>query len=223
MMVRLPAVLSQSDVESVREKLAAAQWREGKGSAHGTARSAKHNLVVPGDDPASSAAGLVILDRLSGHEGFRSASMPRTVLPFVFCKYDQGMGYGAHLDLPLMGNGAGAIRTDISVTLFLSSPDEYEGGALVFDSEHGEQHIRGEVGEALLYPADALHRVETITRGSRVVAVTWIQSLIREPSQRRILSDLAHVARLLDASTDHHQQALKVRRTQYALLRMWTD
>ena len=221
--IRLPSLLAPADVQSVLDKLSGAVWQDGKQSAQGKARDAKTNLVVPAEDAASSAAGLFLLERLSRHERFRSLTLPRTVLPFTFCRYDPGMAYGTHLDLPMMGRGPGAIRTDISMTLFLGSPDEYDGGTLVFDSESGEQRIRGELGEAVLYPASALHRVETVLRGSRIVAITWIQSLVRDANRRRIVSDLSELAGRLDAHPDQHEQALIARKTQYELLRMWAD
>jgi PKHD-type hydroxylase len=207
MIARLPGLLSPADVATVLAQIAAAKWRDGKSSARGKARAAKHNLVIDAEDPASSAAGLLILDRLSQSDAFRAASFPRTVLPLVFCRYDEGMSYEDHLDTPLMGGDA-AIRTDLSMTLFLSEPDSYEGGDLVLDAEYGQQRIRGELGEAVLYPASSLHRVDVVSRGSRLVAVTWIQSMIRGASQRRMIANLASVANALDASPAQHEQAL---------------
>jgi PKHD-type hydroxylase len=223
MIARLPGLLSPTEVERVLEKLAGAEWTDGKSSAKGHARAGKRNLVVPAGDSASQLAGLAVLDHLSQSEAFRAASFPRTVLPLMFCRYDEGMSYSAHLDLPLMGSGPAAIRTDLSLTLFLSAPTSYDGGDLVIESELGEQRIRGELGEAVLYPSSTLHRVENVTRGSRLVAVTWLQSLLREPWQRRILADLARVADALGQQPDQQEHALRIRKTQYELLRMWVD
>ncbi|RYZ03066.1 MAG: Fe2+-dependent dioxygenase [Myxococcales bacterium] len=223
MIVTLPDLLDRSTLESVRQSLVGAPWQDGKGSAHGKAREAKHNLVVPVEHPVSVAAGRLLLERLSQHEGFKAAALPKVILPLKFCRYDTGMGYGDHLDLPLMGTATGGIRTDISVTVFLSEGSDYEGGDLVFESEYGTQRVRGQAGEAVLYPASTLHRVEPVVRGTRLVAISWIQSLVRDAAKRKLLFDLAQVATSLDASGSSAEEARTVRKSQFNLLRMWAE
>jgi PKHD-type hydroxylase len=223
MIITLPDLLDARTLDAVRQALTGAEWQDGKGSAHGKAREAKHNLVVPLEHPASVAAGRLVLERLSQHEGFRAAALPKVIMPLKFCRYDAGMGYGDHLDLPLMGTSSGGIRTDISVTVFLSDSADYEGGDLVFASDYGSQRVRGKAGEAVLYPASTLHRVDPVVRGTRLVAISWIQSLIRDPAKRRLVFDLAQVATALDASGKSDEHARTIRQSQFNLLRMWAE
>jgi PKHD-type hydroxylase len=223
MIVTLPDLLDRATLEATRQALVGADFQDGKSTAHGKARDAKHNLVVPGEHPASIAAGRIVLDRFARHDGFRAAALPKVILPLKFCRYDVGMGYGDHLDLPLMGAATGGIRTDISVTVFLSDSADYDGGDLVFESEYGTQRVRGRAGEAVLYPASTLHRVEPVLRGSRLVAISWIQSLVRDAAKRKIVFDLAQVATTLDASGHHDQEALTIRKSQFNLLRLWAE
>lgn len=223
MIITLPDLLDEPTLRSVRQALSAAPWQDGKSSAHGRARDAKNNLVVPLEHPASIAAGRFVLERLSQHEGFKAAALPKVIMPLKFCRYDAGMGYGDHLDLPLMGTASGGIRTDISVTVFLSDSADYEGGDLVFESDYGGQRVRGRAGEAVLYPASTLHRVEPVSRGSRLVAISWIQSLVRDPAKRKIVFDLAQVATELDASGGQDSQVRRVRQSQFNLLRLWAE
>src|SRR5665213_1716370 len=165
MIVTLPDLLDPPSLDAVRQALAGSPWQDGKSSAQGTARDAKHNLVVPLEHPSSLAAGRIVLDRLAQHEGFRAAALPKMILPLKFCRYDVGMSYGDHLDLPLMGTASGAVRADISMTVFLSDSSDYTGGDLVFDSDYGTHRVRGAAGEDVLYPASTVHRVEPIVRG----------------------------------------------------------
>jgi len=222
MIVTLPDLLDRPALEAVRQALKPAAWEDGKSSAHGKAREAKHNLVVPLEHAASVAAGRIVLERFSQHEGFRAAALPKVIMPLKFCRYDVGMGYGDHLDLPLMGTATGGIRTDISATVFLSDSGDYDGGDLVFESEYGTQRVRGQAGEAVLYPASTLHRVEPVVRGTRLVAITWIQSLVRDAAKRKIVFDLAQTATALDAAgNDPHSRT--IRQAQFNLLRMWAE
>lgn len=223
MIVTLPDLLDRPTLQSVRQALVGATWQDGKSSAQGKARDAKHNLVVPVEHAASVAAGRLVLERFSQHEGFKAAALPKVILPLKFCRYDTGMGYGDHLDLPLMGTATGGIRTDISVTVFLSDTADYDGGDLVFDSEYGTQRVRGQAGEAVLYPASTLHRVEPVSRGTRLVAISWIQSLVRDAAKRKIVFDLAQVATSLDATGQSDEQARIIRKSQFNLLRLWAE
>jgi PKHD-type hydroxylase len=223
MIVRLPRLLDGPSIESIFDRLKPAPWEDGKQTALGKSRLVKNNLVVPIEHDASKAASQLIVERLAKHEAFRAAALPKTVMPFRFCRYDEGMGYGSHLDLPLMVTSGGAIRSDISMTVFLSTSEDYDGGELVLESDYGEQRIKGLHGECVMYPAGTLHRVEPVTRGRRLVALTWIQSLVRDAGQRRILFDLAQVASGLDADEAQTQRAVLVRKAYYDLMRLWAE
>jgi PKHD-type hydroxylase len=221
--VRLPGLLDAATLENVTAKLEGAPWEDGKSTAHGRARDVKHNLVVPSEHEASRHAGRPILECLARHEGFRAAALPKTILPLKFCRYDAGMGYGAHLDLPMMGTARGAIRTDISMTIYLSDPDAYAGGDLVFETDYGVHRMRGGAGDAVLYPASTLHAVEPVEHGTRLVAITWVQSAVRDPAQRRILFDIAQVATALETEDARAEEVLKLRKSHYNLLRAWAE
>jgi PKHD-type hydroxylase len=223
MIVTLPDLLDPPSLDAVRQALVGAPWQDGKGSAHGKAREAKHNLVVPLEHATSASAGRLVLERFSQHDGFRAAALPKVIMPLKFCRYDTGMGYGDHLDLPLMGTASGGIRTDISVTIFLSDSADYDGGDLVFASDYGTHRVRGRAGEAVLYPASTLHRVDPVTRGTRLVAITWIQSLVRDAAKRRLVFDLAQVATALDAAGTNDEHARTIRQAQFNLLRLWAE
>jgi len=221
--IRLPELLDTESVNGARAALERAPWEDGAQSALGQAREVKRNLVVPLEHAASRAAGGIVLARLGRHDGFKAAALPKTILPLKFCRYDQDMGYGDHLDLPMMGAGAAGIRTDISMTVFLSAQDDYAGGDLVFESDYGVHRVRGNAGDAVLYPASTLHRVEPVARGSRLVAITWIQSLVRDPAKRRVLYDLAQVASKLEGDRLRFDEMLRLRKSHYNLLRMWAE
>jgi len=223
MIVTLPDLLDAPTLASLRDTLQRAPFEDGSSSAHGSTKTVKHSLVVPRDHTSARSASQLVLERLSQHGGFKAAALPKVILPLQFCRYDQGMGYGDHLDLPLMGSTSGALRTDISLTVFLSNASEYEGGDLVFESEYGTHRVHGQAGEAVLYPASTLHRVEPVTRGSRLVAISWIQSQIRDPAQRKVVFDLAQVATALEASGGHAAEVLTVRQSQFRLLRFWAE
>ncbi len=223
MIVTLPDLLDDETLEAVHDALDAAPWQDGKRSAHGSTREIKHSLTVAREHETSRTAGRLILERLSQHPGFKAAALPKVILPLEFCRYDEGMGYGNHLDLPLMGSTSGALRTDISLTVFLTDCSEYEGGDLVFESEYGTQRVRGRAGEAVLYPASTVHRVEPVTRGSRRVAISWIQSQIRDPAKRKLVFDLAQLATDLEASGAASEHVLRLRSSQFNLLRLWAE
>jgi len=223
MILTLPDLIDPRGLRSVRDALADAPWQDGKGSAHGRTRDVKHNRVIPRDHATSRTAGRLLLEQFSQHLGFKSAALPKVIMPLQFCRYDAGMAYGDHLDLPLMGTANGAMRTDISVTVFLSDSSEYVGGDLVFETDYGRHRVRGQAGEAVLYPASTLHRVEAVERGTLLVAITWIQSQIRDPAKRKIVFDLAQVATQLEAADDHAAQVLSLRRSQFDLLRLWAE
>jgi PKHD-type hydroxylase len=223
MIVTLPDLLDAPTLDSLRHALVGASWQDGRGSAEGTAREVKHNLVVPHEHPASQAAGRILLERLSQHAGFKAAALPKLILSLQLCRYDAGMSYGDHLDLPLMGTATGAIRTDISMTVFLSDGSDYDGGDLVFATDYGTHRVRGQAGEAVLYPSSTLHRVEPVVRGSRQVAITWIQSLVRDAAKRKIVFDLAQVATQLDAAGASEEHVRALRQAQFNLLRLWAE
>ena len=146
------------------------------------------------------------------------------MIPVRFCRYELNMGYGDHLDVPLMSTGDGKpFRSDLSMTVFLSDPSTYLGGALVFQSEYGQREVRGAAGSVVVYPSSTLHRVEPVTKGSRVVGITWVESLIRDPAHRKIVFDLANAIDDLETRHGTTSEIGVLRQTHYNLIRTWAE
>jgi PKHD-type hydroxylase len=185
----IAGVVSPEDVAAVAAALRSATFRDGGETAGWHARLVKKNEQAARNGEVEGAARLI--DRaLRDNALFRMAALPRRLCPIAFSRYGPGMTYGRHIDDAIMGEGEDRIRTDLSVTVYLSEPDSYEGGELVIESMGGEDAIKLSAGSAVVYPTDSLHRVEPVTRGERLVALTWVQSLVRDPSMREILFDL---------------------------------
>lgn len=216
----LQHVLAAEDIARVRGELEALTWKPGKHTAGAAARGVKENLQADGAAPRTQALARFVSEALSRHPLFEIAARPRRLSTFMFSRYEPGMAYGAHTDDALMGTEK--LRTDLSVTLFLSDTESYEGGALVVENALGEQSIRLEAGDAIVYPAGAIHRVEPVTRGVRLAAVSWVQSFIADPSQREMLFDLALTRARLAQAGAAPEDLLRLDKSISNLLRMWT-
>jgi len=164
-------------------------FADGKLTASGYARDVKHNLQLQRTGPQVSEMDKLVFAAFARSAEFQSFAMPRRMAAPIFSRYDPGMEYGSHVDNALMG-GASGVRSDLSVTLFLSPPDSYEGGELVIEMAVGEQQIKLDAGEAIVYPSSSVHHVAPVTSGARFAAVTWVQSVIRDERMRAILYDL---------------------------------
>ena len=223
MLLRVPAVLDTSLLSTIRSSLDEAEWIDGGATARGKARQVKHNLQLPRNGELAQRLGKLVLGALERSEGFRLGAQPHTIFPPTFSRYEPGMAYGDHLDLPIMGAAGRRYRTDVAFTLFLDEPDTYDGGELVFASDYGEQRLKCEAGELVLYPASTIHRVEAVRRGHRRVILSWVQSLVRDPAQRQLLYDLAMAANGLESMDDPPPESQVLRKSYYNLLRMWSE
>ena len=208
----LERVLTHDEVSFVRTKLAGQIFLDGRSTSD---VPDKHNLQLPLDNPIARSVGEFISQRLAEHECFQQKVYPAAIIPPIFSRYEPGMLYPKHIDSALMRQG----RADVSVTLFLSDLNEYEGGELEIETESGEQCYRLPAGDALVYPSTTLHRVAPVIRGVRDAAVTWVQSMVRDAAQREILAELGHVARELPDGP----YADRVRRSHANLERMWLE
>ncbi|HEU4621584.1 MAG TPA: Fe2+-dependent dioxygenase [Burkholderiaceae bacterium] len=219
MILCLKQVLSLEELTLVRQALARAQFVDGRATAGWHAKMVKNNQQAERGDPQVQVARDVLAQALGKHELFTLASRPRAFAPVLFSRYDAGMSYGTHVDDALMGD----IRSDLSFTVFLNDPNDYDGGELVIDQHHGEQAFKLDAGDAILYPSTTLHRVDPVQRGSRLVAVGWLQSRVRRAEQRELLLDL-DTARLAlfrrDGKTPEFDLLSK---SVSNLLRMWAD
>jgi PKHD-type hydroxylase len=223
MLLIVPGVLKPDELKLARAWLAEAPFVDGKLSAGAAARRVKQN-----EERDRGAAGVERLDQLvmgalTRHPLYRNGALPVHAASPMYARYRPGMTYGEHLDDPIMGTGGVLYRSDVAVTVFLSSPEEYEGGELVISTAAGEQTVKAASGGAVLYPASTIHRVNPVTRGERLVAVTWVQSLVRDPARRELLYGLNLAREKLLASAPEAEETAQVNASYLNLIRMWSD
>lgn len=226
MMLQVPSVLSKDEVRRLRRALDAAAWVDGNVTSGFQAAIAKKNRQLPHDDPASIQAGAAIVAALERNPLFVSAALPHTILLPLFNRYGEGHGFDDHIDNAVRVDPATGkrIRTDLSATLFLSEPDEYDGGELTVDDTYGAHAVKLEAGDLILYPASSLHHVTTITRGERISAFFWVQSLIRSDAHRTMLFDMDVAIQRLGQSVGQGDPAIvSLTGTYHNLLRLWTE
>ncbi|MBQ1543519.1 MAG: Fe2+-dependent dioxygenase [Caulobacteraceae bacterium] len=224
MIVQVPQVLSPDQVAHCRRALEGAAWADGRITAGVQSARAKRNLQVPEDSAEARTLGEMILGALGRNETFVSAALPLRVFPPLFNRYDAGMGFGAHVDNAIRFAGGVRFRTDVSATLFLSGPEDYDGGELVIDDAYGEHAVKLAAGDMILYPAASLHRVETVTRGARWAAFFWAQSMVRDDGRRSLLYDMDRsIGQARAALSDDHPAVLGLTAGYHNLLRMWAE
>lgn len=193
MLISIDQVLSQDEVRAFRAELDAADWQDGTATAGTLAISVKRNQQLQDGSELATRLGQHILRRLAATPLFISAALPRTIYPPKFNRYAGGGQYGAHVDSALMflpGSGGQQMRTDLSATLFLAEPEEYDGGELEVEGPFGVQTVKLAAGDMVLYPSTSLHRVTPVTRGARVASFFWIESLVADEGERTLLFDL---------------------------------
>jgi len=224
MLNAIPGVLNAEDLAHVRQVLAAADWVDGRATAGGQSALAKNNLQVGLEAPEAKALGQLILDRLGRNPVFLSAVLPARVMPPMFNRYDAGMGFGDHIDNAIRVAGGGRYRTDVSCTLFLSDPADYDGGELVIDGPFGAQAVKLAAGDMVIYPASSVHRVEPVRRGSRWASFFWAQSMVRDDARRALLFEMDQSIIAARASLgDAHRAVIGLTGTYHNLLRMWAE
>jgi len=225
MMLRIPAVLPAPALGQLRELLQAADWEDGRATAGHQSARVKRNRQLPEGSPAARAAGDLVLAALERCPLFISAVLPHRVFPPLFNRYDPSMSFGAHVDnaiRPVTGTAA-RLRTDVSATLFLSDPDSYEGGELVVQDTYGDHTAKLAAGDLLVYPASSLHRVTPVTRGVRMAAFFWIQSMVRDVGQRALLFDLDLAIIALNQRLSEDPSLVSLTGVYHNLLRRWAE
>ncbi|CAN1721545.1 PKHD-type hydroxylase YbiX [Hyphomicrobium sp. 1Nfss2.1] len=226
MLVAIPNLLSADEVREVRRILEESAWVDGKTTAGEQAATAKNNLQIAEGSPAALQAGDIILRALGRHPIFHSAALPLRVLPPMFNRYDVGMTFGAHVDgsIRTIPGANMRMRADVSSTLFLSAPEEYDGGELVISDTYGEQRVKLPAGHLVVYPSTSLHAVTPITRGSRWSSFFWTQSMVRDDGQRAMLYDLDVAIREIRAELPDDKRAVVAITSHYHnLLRRWAE
>jgi len=224
MLVQLEAVLTPEQVARCRSVLESLDWVDGKITAGQQSAQAKRNLQVPQDAPGARELGDVILGALGRHQTFVSAALPLRVFPPLFNRYDAGMAFDTHIDNAIRFAGPVRFRTDLSITLFLSDPDDYEGGELIVEDTFGEHAVKLSAGDAIVYPASSLHRVAPITRGSRWAAFFWAQSMVRSDERRALLFEMDSTVQALTPLVGQTAEPLiRLTGLYNNLIRMWAD
>ena len=224
MLLHVPAVLTPAQVAEMRTALDAAEWTDGRQTVGVQGAQVKRNLQLPEASPLRADLGRQILAALSRNPLFFAAALPLKTLPPRFNRYQGGGEYGFHVDGAVMrADGELQVRSDLSCTLFLSEPDEYEGGELVISDTYGEHGVKLQAGDLILYPSSSLHRVTPVTRGARVAAFFWIQSLVRDGEQRRMLFEMDTAIEALRRSQADNAAVLQLTGLYHNLLRRWAE
>jgi PKHD-type hydroxylase len=226
MMLHIRGVLTPDQVRHCREAICDADWVDGRVTAGDQSGLAKHNLQLSEDAPQAKALGEAVLKALARNARFMSAALPLKVYPPLFNRYGEGMGFGDHIDNAIrISQVTGArYRTDISCTLFLSDPGDYDGGELLFEDGVSARAIKLPAGDMILYPATTVHQVTPVTRGERWASFFWVQSMVAEGSQRALLYDLDQaVIRARRDLGDDHPAAISMVGIYHNLIRMWSQ
>ena len=224
-MIAIPAVLSPDQVARCREKLEQARWEDGRHSAGYLSSRAKHNSQLADTDPIAKELGSMILAELEQHPLFTAAALPLKVLPPLFNRYSDSEDYGNHIDGAIrpVADTHHRIRTDLSATLFLCAPEEYDGGELVVRENMEERAIKLSAGDMVLYPGTSVHRVAPVIRGVRLAAFFWIQSMVRDNTQRNVLFELDTAIQSLAKDVKDHSALVDLAGVYHNLLRIWGD
>jgi len=225
MIIPLPQVLTAEQVREARGILEGAEWVDGKVTAgHQSARS-KHNQQVREDSVAARQLGEMILAALERNARFVSAALPLKVFPPLFNRYAGGHSFGLHVDnaVRMIRGTPHRVRTDLSATLFLAEPTEYEGGELVIEDTYGAHAVKLPAGHMVLYPASSLHKVNPVTRGTRIASFFWIQSMVREDAQRALLFDMDTAIQRLAQENPDHPSVIQLTGVYHNLLRTWAE
>src|SRR4051812_1489932 len=225
MMVHIPQVLTTEQVARCRDVMQKAAWVDGRVTAGHQSEQVKNNLQLPETAPEARELGEMVVGALRRNNLFFSAVLPKQVFPPLFDRYDSGMTFGAHVDNAIRGylDTPLQVRTDISATLFISEPADYDGGELVVVDTYGQHSVKLPAGDMIIYPGTSLHHVTPITRGSRIASFFWIQSMVRSDTQRSLLFDLDTAIIKLTRDHPEHPSVVELTSIYHNLLRQWTE
>ena len=225
MVIAIPSLLTPEQVARARRKLDETAWNDGRTTAGGTAARVKQNRQLDAANPVAGEIGRMILEALAQHPEFLSAALPLRILPPMFNRYEGGEHYGAHIDNAIRNiPGTGQrLRTDLSMTVFFSEPDEYDGGELRVIDTYGDKVVKLPAGHAILYTSTSLHEVTPVTRGARVSSFFWIQSLIRDDVRRGMMYDLDKTIRSLAEESPDHPAVNSLTGHYHKLLQQWSE
>jgi PKHD-type hydroxylase len=225
MLVEIKNILGETELQKIQELLKTANFRDGHLSAGMVAQQVKNNLEVA-DENINTSLNNIVMNNVVCHPRYQQAALPHRIAAPFYARYETGMEYGEHIDDPIMGVASSLgerYRSDLAMTIFLNSPKDYDGGELVIQTPFGEQSIKLNAGDAVLYPATTRHRVAKVTNGERLVAVTWIQSLIRDNEQRELLYQLSKTREKMLRKNPDSEDTKRIDSTYVNLVRMWSE
>ena len=223
MILRIPQMLTADELTNIRERLAKSSWVDGRVTAGHQGTKVKTNLQIAENSQDARELGAIVSRALERNTLFLSAALPRHVYPPMFNKYEPGMDFGTHIDGAIRQIGPQRIRTDISATLFLNAPEDYDGGELLIEDTYGAHSVKLPAGDMVIYPATSLHRVTPVTRGARVASFFWVQSLVKDDSERSLLFDLDRAIMELSQTVPGDSAAmLRLTASYHNLVRKWT-
>jgi PKHD-type hydroxylase len=225
MLIRIPNILTPAQIDACRAALDKADWMEGSSTAGSLTKSVKNNMQLPVTHPVGRRFGEMVVGALHQNKLFIRAALPLKIVPPCFNRYTGGQSYGDHVDATVqhVWGSADRVRTDLSATLFISGPEEYDGGELTLRDELGERAIKLPAGDMVLYPATSVHHVTPVTRGVRLAAFFWIQSMVRDDGERSLLFDLGTVLQEYEQALPEHPALVRLTGVYFNLFRRWTD
>ena len=224
MLLHIPDVLSPEQVTQMRAALDAADWTDGRETVGAQGARVKRNRQLPDASPLRRQLGQLVLAALAASPLYHAATLPLRTLPPRFNRYEGGGQYGFHVDGAVMAlSDEAQLRSDISCTLFLSEPDDYDGGELIVNDTYGEHEVKLPAGDLIIYPSSSLHRVTPVTRGARLAAFFWVQSLIRDDGRRRLLFELDSSIQALTQTGADAAALLQLTGVYHNLLRQWAE
>ena len=225
MLLAVPGVLTAEQVAHARRLLDSAQWQDGRVTAGHQSALAKDNEQLPEDSPVARELGNLVLGALERNALFVSAALPARVFPPLFNRYGGGQSFGTHIDNAIrqVRGTSFRVRTDLSATLFLSAPEDYDGGELVVEDTYGAHQVKLAAGQLVLYPSSSRHHVKAVTRGARIASFFWIQSMVRDDAQRSLLFDLDTSIQQLNGTIPNHPALVRLTGLYHNLLRQWAD
>jgi PKHD-type hydroxylase len=222
-MLHIPGVLDAAALAQVHGLLGRAGWIDGRATAGHLSAAVKDNRQLDEDDPLALQAGALVMDALAHQPLFAAAALATRISAPLFNRYEGGATYGDHIDGAIRPLAKGRMRADLSATLFLSDPESYDGGELMIAGPGGEHAVKLAAGDMILYASGARHRVTPVTRGARMAAVLWIQSLVRDPQQRAMLFELDQTIQTLRAANATADSVLALTGLYHNLLRLWSE
>ncbi|MGB5834838.1 MAG: Fe2+-dependent dioxygenase [Thiohalocapsa sp.] len=223
MLLKLSELLNAAQLDKMQSLLADAEFVDGRLTAGFAAAKVKHNQEMRQDPKRMQLLIRILIASLSHNEQFRFGALPHRVADPIFARYQPGMAYGDHVDDPIMGSSGPRFRTDVSMTIFLNPPEAYDGGELVIRTSFGGRKVKLPAGDAVMYPSSSLHRVAEVTRGERLVALTWVQSYVRDPARRELLYELNQARELLLRQAPDADETGLLDRSYSNLVRMWSE